>query len=477
MGKHLTPTVRSVLQRMKDDNIQFLDLKFVDLFGTLHHLTLDADMVDEGAFTNGFSFDGSSVQGFQSINESDMILKPDPTSVFLDPIFEVPTLSVFCDVIDPRGFMSYERDPRGVARRTEQLLRSEGIADTIFIGPELEFFIFDEVRFDQATQFGYYYLNSAAAFWNVGKEGRNLGTNAARKRAYMASPPIDKYNNLRSKISQILKTVGLTPELHHHEVAAAGQSEIAFRFGPLLEQADRAMKYKYIVRNVVDRYDKTVTFMPKPLHQENGSGMHVNMSMFKDGKNLFYEHGRYADISEMAEHFIGGILEHASALCAICNPTTNSYRRLVPGYEAPMNLVYSSSNRSACIRIPLGGSTPKAKRIEYRTPDPSSNPYLAFSAIVLAGIDGIRKKTKPPDPVDQDIYSYVKTEAGKHLKSTPGSLDEALRAIEADHDFLTRDGVFSESLIETFVSYKRKNEVEYVNLRPHPSEFLLYFNV
>jgi glutamine synthetase len=477
MAKTLQPTTRSVLQQIKDKNVQFFDLKFVDLFGTLKHLTISADKVDADAFIKGFSFDGSSVQGFQSINNSDLILRPDPSTVFVDPFFDDPTLSCFCDIINPGDFSPYSRDPRGVAKKAEALLRSHGFADQAFFGPELEFFIFDDVRFDQATQYGYYYLNNAAAFWNTGREGKNLGNIAPQKKAYMASPPMDRYNNLRSKIAQVLKTVGLDLELHHHEVAAAGQSEIGFKFGPLTEQADKAIKYKYVVRNVVDRYEKTVTFMPKPLHQENGSGMHVNLSLMKDGKNLFYQANRYADLSEFAEHFIAGILKHAPALCAICNPTTNSYRRLVPGYEAPMNLVYSQSNRSACIRIPAAATSPKAKRIEYRTPDPSGNPYLTFASVLLAGLDGVRNRIAPPPPLDEDIYEYVKSGTGDELKSTPASLDEAIRALEKDHAFLLQDGVFTEGLLEKWITHKRKEELEYINLRPHPSEFILYYNV
>jgi len=477
MGKVLTPSIRSIIQRIKDDKIQFLDLKFVDLFGTLQHLAIAADNIDEGDLVKGFSFDGSSIQGFQTISDSDLILRPDPASMFVDPFFDDPTLSFFCDIISPRDNSPYHSDPRGIAKKAEQLLRSQGIADEALFGPELEFFIFDQVRFDQAPQYGYYYLNSAAAFWSTGKEGRNLGNIASRKRAYMATPPMDQYNNLRSKISQVLKSVGLQPELHHHEVAAAGQSEIGFKFGPLTTQADSSIKYKYVVRNVVDRYDKTVTFMPKPLHQENGSGMHVNISLMKDGRNLFFEHNRYADLSEKAEHFIAGVLKHAPALCAFCNPTTNSYRRLVPGYEAPMNLVYSKSNRSACIRIPATATSPKAKRIEYRTPDPSSNPYLAFAAILLAGIDGMQKKLRPPDPVDEDIYEYVASGRGAGLRSTPASLEEALRELENDKEFLLKDGIFTQQLIDKWIGYKRKQELEYINLRPHPSEFILYYNV
>jgi glutamine synthetase len=475
MSKEMKPTIRSILRRIKDDNIQFMDLKFVDLFGKMHHLTMTADLLDEGSFVKGFAFDGSSVQGFQSIDKSDMLLRPDPESVFFDPFFEDPTLSVFCDIIDPDDERSYPRDPRGIAKRAERLLSSLGIADTAYFGPELEFFIFDDVSYDQDSQHGFYNLNNSSAFWSIGE--KNHGNIANRKRAYMATPPIDKYNNIRSKITQVLNSVGLETELHHHEVGASGQSEIGFKFGPLLHQADSAIKYKYVVRNVLDRYNKTVTFMPKPILHENGSGMHVNMSLSKKGVNLMYEPNRYADLSELAVHFIGGILKHAPSLCAICNPSTNSYRRLVPGFEAPMNLVYSQRNRSACIRIPTGGSGPKTKRVEYRTPDPSANPYLAFASILLAGIDGIVNKIDPGPPVDQDIYKFAASPEGAKLQRTPFSLADSLIALENDHDYLIKDGVFSKNFIETWINYKRKNELEYINLRPHPGEFLLYFNV
>ena len=471
-------TVNDVIREIKDKEIRFLDLKFVDLFGNLHHLTIPTDQVDEDTFLSGFNFDGSSVKGFQRIHASDMILRPDAESLFNDPFYDDPTLSVFCDIIDPDGFKPYSRDPRGIARRAEQLFRSLGIADKVYLGPEIEFFIFDDVRFDQATQHGYYFINSAAAFWNRGEEGTvNLGHQAARKQAYFSAPPIDAYHNVRSKISNVLELTGLTPELHHHEVAAAGQSEIAFKFGPLISQADGAVKYKYVVKNVVDSYGKTVTFMPKPLLQENGSGMHVNISLSKGGKNIFYESGGYADLSATALQFIAGILKHASALCAICSPTTNSYRRLVPGYEAPMNLVFSQRNRSACIRVPMASGSSSAKRIEFRTPDPSANPYLAFAAIALAGLDGIRTQMKPPEPVDEDIYELAKTSDISTIKSTPGSLAEAIDALEADHEFLIKDGVFSSEVIEGWIKYKREEEIEFINLRPHPGEFTLYFNV
>ena len=471
-------TARDVMRMVRDEEIRFLDLKFVDLVGTLQHLTVPTDVVDEGTFQQGFSFDGSSVRGFQKISESDMLLMPDPNSVFRDPFYEDATLSVFCDIVDPVRRVPYLRDPRGIARRAERLVRSLGLADDVNFGPEIEFFIFDDVRFDQATQHGYYFLNSSAAFWSAGEgSGRGLGHQAARKQAYFAAPPVDQYHNLRSKISNVLQLAGLQIELHHHEVAAAGQCEIGFRFGPLLLQADAAIKYKYIVKNIVDRFEKTATFMPKPLLQENGSGMHMNVSMWKGGRNLFYEAGGYADLSRFALQFIAGLLEHAPALCAICAPTTNSYRRLVPGYEAPMNLIFSQRNRSACVRVPVAGSSSKAKRIEFRTPDPSCNPYLAFAAIVMAGLDGVLNELQPPDPIDEDIYELAATEGGASIARTPATLDAAIDELERDHDFLLRDGVFPREVIEEWIEMKRRDEIEFVRLRPHPSEFSLYFNV
>ena len=475
----LTTSPRDIVRLIKDKEIQFLDLKFVDLLGTLQHLTLPGELVDESLFRNGMAFDGSSVRGFTRINQSDMLLIPDSSSLFEDPFFDDPTFSVFCDIVDPNGRYTFSRDPRSVARRAEQLLRSLGIADTAYFGPEIEFFVFDDVRFDQATQHGYFFLNSSAASWSTGKEGggTNLGHQASQRGAYFSAPPVDQYNNLRSKISHVLKRVGLQPELHHHEVGAAGQCEIGFRFGPLLEQADASIKYKYVVKNVVDRVGKTATFMPKPLLQENGSGMHHNISLAKDGENVFYQAGTYGDLSRLAVHFVGGLLEHASALCGICCPTTNSYRRLVPGYEAPMNLLYSGRNRSACIRIPTMTGGPKSKRVEFRTPDPSCNPYLSFAAILCAGIDGVRRKIQPPDPVDEDIYELASRGGASEFERTPGTLDEALLALEKDHDFLIQDGVFTSDFIETWVDFKREKEIDFVRLRPHPGEFSLYFNV
>ena len=475
MAKHsIAP--RDVLKQVRDQKIEFLDLKFVDLFGTLQHLTVPADVVDEKSFAQGFGFDGSSVRGFQSIDESDMLLIPDPSSLFLDPFFDDPTLSLFCDINDPVRHSPYPRDPRGIARRAQRLVRSEGLADEVFFGPEIEFFIFDDVRFDLATQHGYYFLNNSAAFWNTGEGGQtNLGHRANRKGSYFAAPPVDRYNNLRSKISNVLRSTGIQPELHHHEVAAAGQCEIGFRFGPLLTQADNSVKFKYVVKNVVDRFGKTATFMPKPLLQENGSGMHMNLSLWKGGENLFYAPGGYADLSQFALHFIGGVLKHASALCGLCAPSTNSYRRLVPGYEAPMNLMFSQRNRSACVRIPVSGASKKTKRIEFRTPDPTCNPYLAFASIVLAGIDGVRRRIEPPAPVDENVYALAASGAADHIQQTPGSLEEAIDGLEKDHQFLVQDGVFPQEVIDAWITLKRE-EIEFIKLRPHPGEFHLYYN-
>ena len=479
MAEHET-TVRDVLRRVRDESIQFVDMKFVDVFGGLQHITFPVESVDDGMFLRGINFDGSSIRGFQSIHESDLLLKPDPASVFLDPFFDDPTLSLLCDIVDPNGMQPYARDPRGVAQRAERALRGLGIADTAFLGLEIEFYLFDDVRFDQAPQHGYYFLDSPAAS-NTGPpepgSRTSRGHRPGRKSAYFAAPPIDATYNLRSKISQMLRAVGIQPELHHHEVGAAGQNEIGFKFDRLTRTADNAIKFKYTVKNTADRFDKTATFMPKPLFEEAGSGMHTNVSLWKEGKNAFYRDGGYADLSEMALHFVGGILAHAPALCALCSPTTSSYRRLVPGYEAPVNLVHSQRNRSACVRIPFTGANPVAKRLEFRTPDPSANPYLSCAAVLMAGIDGVLNRTVPPDAVDENVYELATTEHGRVLRSVPGSLEQALDALEDDHEFLLREGVFGTGLIDTWLRTKREKEVKYISLRPHPSEFSLYFDV
>ncbi|MGE0706562.1 MAG: type I glutamate--ammonia ligase [Planctomycetota bacterium] len=462
--------------KIREEDIRFVDLKFVDLFGRLQHITYAVEAIDPKVFIDGLGFDGSSVRGFQAIHESDMIMMPDASSLFVDPFFDDPTISLFCDIIDPRTHGFYSRGTRGVARRAEQYLNTTGIADTAYFGPELEFFVFDDVRFDTQTKHSFFFVDSDMAFWQRGeKQGPNLGHKMGRKQAYFAAPPSDGFHNLRSKMVSVLRSVGIDAELHHHEVASAGQQELGFRFGTLVSQADAALKYKYVIKNVAHRYGKTATFMPKPLFEENGSGMHVHTSLWRGDENLFYEPGTYADLSQLARYFIGGLLHHAPALCGLVAPGTNSYRRLVPGYEAPINLAFSQSNRSACVRIPAFATSPKAKRIEFRTPDPSSNPYLAFAAILMAGLDGIQNEIQPPAPVDVDIYE-LSAEERKHIGAAPGSLDQALRALEKDHEFLLRGGVFTHDLLETWVQHKRKHEIDFIRLRPHPGEFALYYD-
>jgi glutamine synthetase len=471
-----TITTREVARSIKEQEIRFVDFKFVDLPGVLQHTTIPIEVFDERIFVDGIGFDGSSIRGFQRIHESDMLLVPDRSTMFLDPFMDDPTLSFLCNIKDPQTHKIYSRDARAVAQRAERYLATSGIADVSYYGPELEFFIFDEVRFHQSTNQGYYFLDSDEGAWNTGrKEKPNLGYKTRQKEGYFPVPPMDTYQNLRSKMVSVLRSVGVEAEVHHHEVASGGQSEIGIRFNTMVSMADRALKYKYVIKNVARRYNKTVTFMPKPLFQDNGSGMHVHISLWKNGRNLFYQTGRYAELSETAEHFIGGLLHHAHALCAFCAPTTNSYRRLVPGYEAPINLVYSQRNRSACVRIPMYSGSEKAKRIEFRTPDSTCNPYLAFAAILMAGIDGIQNRIQPPPPIDEDIYELAH-QNGKKIKGTPGSLEEAMSALEQDHEFLLKGGVFTEDLIRVWLDYKRAREIDYIRLRPHPSEFALYFD-
>jgi len=472
-------TPAEVVQFIQDDEIQVVDLKFVDLPGLWQHFSVSANEFAEDAFTEGVGFDGSSIRGFQDINESDMLLFPDAATAFVDPFTNVKTLSLICDVRDPVDGSEYTRDPRHVARKAEAYLKSHGIADKAYFGPEAEFYILDSVRFDQSYNFGYYHIDSEEGFWNSGKEGengdRNLGYKTRYKEGYFPVPPTDSLQDIRSEMMLTLEKVGVRVEVHHHEVGTAGQTEIDLRFDTLTQMADNMLKYKYVIKNVARRHGKTVTFMPKPIFQDNGSGMHVHSSLWNNGTNLFYSKGAYADLSQTAIHYIGGILAHASALLAFAAPTTNSYRRLVPGYEAPINLMYSQRNRSACVRIPVYSRSEKSKRIEFRCPDPSANPYLAFSAILLAGLDGIEKKITPPAPIDKDLYSLSHEEKAK-VKSTPGSLEEVLHALEKDHEFLLKGGVFTEDLIETWLTYKHKKELEPVQLRPHPYEFALYFD-
>lgn len=473
----MTPT--EVIQFIRDESVQVIDLKFVDLPGLWQHFSISAQEFAEDAFSDGVGFDGSSIRGFQEINESDMLLFPDASSAFLDPFTHVKTLSLICDVRDPIGGHDYTRDPRHVSRKAEAYLKASGIADTAYFGPEAEFYILDSVRYDQSYNFGYYHIDSEEGFWNSGKEGengyKNLGYKTRYKEGYFPVPPTDSLQDIRSEMMLTLEKVGVRVEVHHHEVGTAGQTEIDLRFDTLTQMADKMLKYKYVIKNVAHRHGKTVTFMPKPIFQDNGSGMHVHSSLWKNGSNLFFSKGGYADLSDTAIHYIGGILTHAPALLAFAAPTTNSYRRLVPGYEAPINLMYSQRNRSACVRIPMYSRSEKSKRVEFRCPDPSANPYLAFSAILLAGIDGIEKKLTPPAPIDKDLYTLSPKEKAE-VRSTPGSLEEVLRALESDHEFLLKGDVFTEDLIETWLVYKHKKEIEPVQLRPHPYEFALYFD-
>ena len=465
---------------IKDQDIQIIDLKFVDLPGLWQHFSTSAREFGEDAFTEGVGFDGSSIRGFQSINESDMLLFPDPDATFVDPFTSAPTLSIICDVRDPVTGKDYSRDPRHVAKKAEAYLKSTGLAERAYFGPEAEFYILDSIRFDQSYNYGYYHLDSEEGFWNSGKEGtngeKNLGYKPRYKEGYFPVPPMDSLQDIRSDMMLTLERLGVSVEVHHHEVGTAGQTEIDMRFDTLTKMADNMMKYKYVAKNVARRHGKTVTFMPKPIFQDNGSGMHVHQSLWTDSKNLFYKKDSYAHLSEAAIHYIGGILTHAPALLAFCAPTTNSYRRLVPGYEAPINLIYSQRNRSACVRIPVYSKSEKSKRIEFRCPDPAANPYLAMSAMLLAGLDGIQKKLVPPEPIDKDLYDLEPHEKAK-VKSTPGSLQEVLNALENDHEFLLKGGVFTKDLIETWIEYKRKKELDPVQLRPHPYEFALYFDI
>jgi glutamine synthetase len=469
-----------VLSYIRSNGVQFIDVRFCDLPGIMQHFTFPAENFSESVFTDGLMFDGSSIRGFQAIHESDMLLLPDPTTGVMDPFRQHPTLNLTFFIHDPLTGEAYSRDPRNIARKAEAYLAGSGIADTSFFGPEAEFYIFDDIRYDTTPHSSYHYIDSVEAAWNSGKEGQagapNLGYKPRYKGGYFPVSPTDHFTDLRSEMVRKLLESGIDVEMQHHEVGTAGQSEIDFRFGTLLKTADNLMLFKYIVKNVAREAGRTVTFMPKPIFQDNGSGMHVHQSLWKNGAPLFYDEIGYAGLSEMARHYIGGLLKHAPALLAWTNPTTNSYRRLVPGYEAPVNLVYSQRNRSACCRIPITGSNPKAKRVEFRVPDPSSNPYLAFAAMLMAGIDGIRNKIEPPEPMDKDLYELPPDELAA-VPQVPGSLEAVLDALEADHEFLLEGGVFTPDVIETWVDYKRTNEVDAVRLRPHPYEFNMYYDI
>jgi len=465
------------LKYVQDNSIQMIDLKFVDMPGIWQHLTLYQDQIDESSFTDGVAFDGSSIRGWKAINESDMSMVLDPTTAWMDPFMAEPTLSVICSIKEPRTGEWYSRDPRSIAQKAIDYLQSSGIGDTAYFGPEAEFFVFDDVRFDQTQSAGYYYVDSIEGRWNSGREepGGNLAYKPRYKEGYFPVPPTDTLQDMRTEMLLTMMKCGVPIEKHHHEVASGGQNELGFRFGKLIEAADNLMTYKYVIKNVGKRYGKTVTFMPKPVFNDNGSGMHTHQSIWKDGQPLFWGDG-YANLSEMALHYIGGILKHAPALLALTNPSTNSYKRLVPGFEAPVNLAYSQGNRSASVRIPLTGSNPKAKRFEFRCPDATCNPYLAFAAMLCAGIDGIKNKIDPGEPLDVDIYDLTPEELAK-IPSTPGSLLDALKALEADHEFLTAGGVFTEDFVTNWIEYKLDNEVNPIRLRPHPYEFSLYYDV
>jgi glutamine synthetase len=469
----MTPT--EVLEFAKSQGARQVDIRFTDLPGLSQHVSYPIQQLSPGAFEEGFGIDGSSIRGWAVINESDMLLIPDPATAFMDPFFETPTICMVGDIIDPITRQRYDRDPRWIAKKAELFLQNSGVADTCFVGAEAEFFIFDNIRFDQNQHSGYYFIDAEEGRWNSGREENNLGYRPRYKEGYFPTPPTDHYQDLRAEMVEVMQKVGLDIECHHHEVATGGQCEIDQKFNTLVRSADNMMLYKYVVRNVAYQYGKTVTFMPKPIFGDNGSGMHCHQSLWKGGQPLFAGDG-YAGLSQMALWYIGGLLRHARALAAIIAPTTNSYKRLVPGYEAPVNLAYSRRNRSAAVRIPMYSASPKSKRVEFRPPDPSSNPYLAFAAMLMAGLDGIMSRLDPGEPLDKDIYDLSPEEL-KSVPSMPGSLDEALEALEEDHEFLLKGDVFTEELLETWINYKRKNEAEAVRLRPHPYEFALYYDI
>jgi glutamine synthetase len=466
-----------LLSFVSAESVQFIDVRFCDLPGTMQHFSVPVEAFKEDVFTDGLMFDGSSIRGFQEIHESDMQLLPDVTTAHVDPFRRRKTLNLNFFVHDPLTGEPYSRDPRNIARKAQDYLRGSGIGDTMFVGPEAEFYIFDSARFETAPDKAYYYLDSVEGAWNTGAEegGRNLAHKPRYKGGYFPVPPVDHQADLRSDMVRTLIDSGIGVEMHHHEVGTAGQAEINMRFAPLLQMADSLMLYKYILKGVANEHGKTVTFMPKPIFGDNGSGMHCHQSIWKDGSPLFYDEVGYAGLSDTGRYYIGGLLKHAPSLLAFTNPTVNSYHRLVPGFEAPVNLVYSQRNRSACARIPITGSNPKAKRVEFRVPDPSCNPYLAFSAMLLAGLDGIRNKVEPPEPIDKDLYELPPDEA-KAVQQVPGSLEKVLDTLENDHDYLLEGGVFTPDLIETWIELKRSAELDPVRLRPHPVEFELYFD-
>ncbi|MFM6191745.1 type I glutamate--ammonia ligase [Planktothrix sp.] len=472
----MSETAQEVLSMIEDQGIQMIDLKFVDMLGTWQHLTVHNSQIDESSFTDGVPFDGSSIRGWKAINESDMSMVLDPKTAWIDPFMAEPTLSIICSIKEPRTGEPYNRCPRVIAQKAIDYLISTGIGDTAFFGPEAEFFIFDDVRFDQTQHCGYYYVDSVEGRWNSGREeaGGNLAYKPGYKEGYFPVAPTDTFQDIRTEMLLTMAKCGVPIEKHHHEVATGGQCELGFKFGTLIEAADNLMIYKYVIKNVGKKYGRTITFMPKPIFNDNGSGMHTHQSIWKDGQPLFAG-DKYAGFSDMGLWYIGGILKHAPALLAFTNPSTNSYKRLVPGFEAPVNLAYSQGNRSASVRIPLSGNNPKAKRLEFRCPDATANPYMAFAAMLCAGLDGIKNQIDPGEPLDVDIYDLSPEELRK-IPSTPGSLELALEALENDHAFLTEPGVFTEDFISNWISYKLDNEVNPTRLRPTPYEFALYYD-
>jgi glutamine synthetase len=469
------PDPKKVLEFVKEHNVQVLDLRFTDIPGLWHHVSYPINQLSEDSFEEGFGMDGSSIRGWAAIHESDMLLIPDAGKYILDPFTEVPTLVMVCDVIDPVTKQRYDRDPRYIAKKAEMYLASTGLADTAYFGAEAEFFIFDNVRFDQNEHEGFYFIDAEEGRWNSGRVENNLGYRPRYKEGYFPVAPTDHYQDLRTEMALTMQNAGLVVECHHHEVATGGQTEIDLKFDSLIKSADSMMLYKYIVKNVANQYGKTVTFMPKPLFQDNGSGMHTHQSLWKGGKPLFAGDG-YAGLSQMALWYIGGLIKHGPALSALIAPTTNSYKRLVPGFEAPVNLAYSRRNRSAACRIPMYSASPKAKRVEFRPPDPSCNPYLAFSAMLMAGLDGIENKLDPGQPLDKDIYDLGPEELAK-VPSMPGSLESALDHLARDYQFLLKGDVFTEEMLNTYIDYKRDKEVNAMRLRPHPYEFQMYYDI
>jgi glutamine synthetase len=467
-----------LLKYIKDEGVEMVDVRFCDLPGVMQHFTVPVSSFDQSVFDDGLNFDGSSIRGFQAIHESDMSLFPDPTTAYLDPFRSAKTLVLNFFIHDPITGEAYSRDPRNIARKAQAYLSSTGIGDTAYFAPEAEFYVFDDVRFETKAETGFYAIDSVAGAWNTGREEErgNLGYKVKYKGGYFPVAPTDHFGELRDEIVIEMEKSGMLVERAHHEVGTAGQAEINWRFDELLQSADNVMKFKYLVKNVAWRNNKTATFMPKPIFGDNGSGMHCHQSIWADGEPLFFDETGYAGLSDVARYYIGGLLKHAPSLLAFTNPTVNSYHRLVPGFEAPISLVYSQRNRSACVRIPITGPNPKAKRIEFRCPDPSANPYLAFSALLLAGLDGIKNKIEPPTPVDKDIYELPPDEMAE-IDQVPTSLGAVLDNLEADHDFLTAGGVFTPDLIETWIEYKRTAEILPVQLRPHPHEFELYYDI